>query len=194
MEDLSLHILDIVENGTKAGATLIQISITEDRSNDILSIHIRDNGRGMGREMLEKVRDPFVTTRTTRRVGMGLSLLEQAAQEAGGDISIESEPGRGTSVCATFKASHIDRKPLGNMESTMLTLILGNPDIDFVYYSNLGGEEISLDTREIRTELEEPLTMSHPAVLDLIRDLFRNTRKSRSDLHPINGGIRDGQT
>ena len=71
MEDLSLHILDIVENGTKAGATLIQISITEDRGNDILSIHIRDNGRGMGREMLEKVRDPFVTTRTTRRVGWG---------------------------------------------------------------------------------------------------------------------------
>jgi hypothetical protein len=80
------------------------------------------------------------------------------------------------------------------MESTMLTLILGNPDIDFVYYSNMGGEEISLDTREIRAELEEPLTMSHPAVLDLIRDLFRNTRESRSDLHPINGGIRDGQT
>ncbi|MCP4665784.1 MAG: ATP-binding protein [Deltaproteobacteria bacterium] len=172
MEDLSLHILDIVENGTRAGATLVDISITEDASNDLLSITVRDNGRGMRRDMAEKTRDPFVTTRTTRRVGMGLSLLHQAAQEAGGDLSIESEPDRGTCVCATFQASHIDRKPLGDMGSTMITLILGNPDVDFVYHSDFDGEETRLDTREIRAELEEPLFISHPAVLNVIRDLF----------------------
>jgi hypothetical protein len=189
MEDLSLHILDIVENGTKAGATLVEISITEDVSKDLLSISVRDNGRGMGREMLEKVRDPFVTTRTTRRVGLGLSLLEQAAQEAGGDISVESEPDRGTSVYATFQASHIDRKPLGDIGSTVITLILGNPDVDFVYHSDFDGEETLLDTREIRAELEDPLTMNHPAVLNLIRDLFKKPRETRSDLHSSNGGI-----
>jgi hypothetical protein len=155
---------------------------------DLLRIHIRDNGRGINPEMLEKVHDPFVTTRTTRRVGLGLSLLEQAAQEAGGGLSVESEPGRGTSVCATFQASHIDRKPLGDIGTTLITLILGNPDVDFVFCSDVDGEETSLDTREIRAELEGPLTMSHPAVLDLIRDLFRKTRQNKGNLHTDSGG------
>ena len=189
MEDLSLHILDIVENGTNAGATLVEISITEDMRSDLLTISIRDNGRGMDREMLEKICDPFVTSRTTRRIGLGLSLLKQAAKEAGGDLSIESEPDCGTSVCATFQASHIDRKPLGDVGSTLITLILGNPDVDFIYHCELDGEETHLDTREIRTELEEPLTLSHPAVINLISNLFKTTRERQDDLHTTNGGI-----
>ena len=94
MEDLSLHILDIVENATNAGAALVEIHIEVDSDNNLFALRIRDDGRGMDQEMLSRVRDPFVTTRKTRRVGLGLSMLEQAAQEAGGYLKITSEPGR----------------------------------------------------------------------------------------------------
>lgn len=174
MEDLSLHILDIVENSTRAGATLVKINIAEDTEKNLFQIIIRDNGSGMDREMVKKARDPFVTTRTTRRVGLGLSMLEQAAQETGGDLSITSEPGLGTEVRATFMASHIDRKPLGDMGSSMISLIAGNPDVDFIYESDLGGEKTALDTRMIKEELDGATTINDPAVLKLIRGLFKN--------------------
>ena len=173
MQDLSLHILDIVENATKAGATLIEIDISEDISQDLLQITIKDNGRGMDAEMVQGVKDPFVTTRTTRRVGMGLPLLEQAAKETGGDLRITSERGEGTTVVAAFQESHIDRRPLGDMGATLTTLIMGNPDLDFVYTSNLGEDEIEIDTRSIRTELNDTIRISDPAVIRLIQDLFR---------------------
>jgi len=112
MQDLSLHILDIIENSINAGAKRVEIMINEDLEKDILSIEIKDNGEGIDRETLEKVLDPFYTTRTTRRVGLGLSLLSQSAKEAEGDISIKSEKGVGTAVHAYFKHSHIDRRPL----------------------------------------------------------------------------------
>jgi hypothetical protein len=172
MEDLSLHILDIVENSTRAGATLVEIKITEDTEKDLLQIVIKDNGSGMDREMVKKVRDPFTTTRTTRRVGLGLSMLEQAAKEAGGDLSIVSEPGRGTEVKATFQASHIDRKPIGDMGSSVISLIAGNPNVDFIYESDLDGEKTTLDTRMIKEELDGVTTINDPAVLKLIRGLF----------------------
>jgi len=175
MEDLSLHILDIAENSTRAGATLIEIRITEDTEKDILQIFIKDNGSGMDREMVKKVRDPFMTTRTTRRVGLGLSMLEQAAQEAGGDLTISSELGRGTEIKATFQASHIDRKPIGDMGSSMISLIAGNPDIDFIYESDLDGEKTTLDTRMIKEEIEGVTTINDPAVLKLIRGLFEKS-------------------
>jgi hypothetical protein len=172
MEDLSLHILDIVENSTMAGATLIEIVINENREKGLLEIIIRDNGPGMNKEMVDKVTDPFVTTRTTRRVGLGLSFFKQSAEEAGGHFDIQSEQGRGTEVKASFQTGHIDRKPLGDIGSTMISLILGNPEIDFVYESNLDGNEIEFDTREIREELGGSITITDPAVLDLIKGLF----------------------
>lgn len=171
MEDLSLHILDIVENSTNANATLIEISILEDIKSDTLTININDNGKGMDSTMLKNVRDPFTTTRTTRRVGLGVSLLEQAAYETGGTLTIESEPMVGTKLSATFTNSHIDRKPVGDISSTILTLIMGNPDLDIVYYSNINANEIELDTREIRPELGE-VPITHPSVIKLIRELF----------------------
>jgi signal transduction histidine kinase len=173
MEDLSLHILDIVENSTRAGATLVKIKIIEDKKKDLLQIVIKDNGSGMDREMVKKVRDPFMTTRTTRRVGLGLSMLEQAAKEAGGDLSIVSEPGRGTEVKATFQANHIDRKPIGDMGSSMISLIAGNTNVDFIYESDLDGEKTTLDTRMIKEEMEGVTTINDPAVLKLIRGLFK---------------------
>jgi len=175
MQDLSLHILDIAENATQAGATLIEIDISEDRDKDLLEISIRDNGKGMDAEMLRHATDPFVTTRTTRRVGMGLPLLQQAAREAGGDLRITSEPGKGTRVVATFQKSHIDRRPLGDMGATLTTLIMGNPYRDFVYTSSLREEEVEVDTRSIRKELDGAMDINDPAVIRLIRDLFRKS-------------------
>ena len=169
MEDLSLHILDVAENGIIAGADLIEISIEEDLNADELRVAIIDNGRGMTKEFLTRVLDPFVTTRTTRKVGLGLSLFQQSAQEAGGDLTVDSTSGHGTKVTVFMTHSHIDRRPLGNMAATMLTLIEGNPGVDFVYAHRKDGKEYVLDTREIRTELEE-IPLNSPEVVSFIRE------------------------
>jgi hypothetical protein len=178
MEDLSLHILDIVENSTKAGSSLVQIKIKEDTNKDLLQIIIKDNGRGMKPEMVKRVTDPFVTSRTTRRVGMGLSMLEQAAQEAGGDLTVTSEEGMGSEVRATFQLSHIDRKPLGDIGSSMISLILGNPDVDFIYESDFDGEKLSVNTRAIKAELDGSTSISDPAVLKLLRGIFNESLRN----------------
>ncbi|MCK4302950.1 MAG: sensor histidine kinase [Candidatus Eisenbacteria sp.] len=174
MEDLSLHILDVVENATAAGATLIEIRIHEDSRKDRMVITIKDNGQGMDGEMVTKVKDPFCTTRTTRRVGMGIPLLEQSAREAGGSIEITSEPNVGTEVVASFCASHIDRKPLGDIAATMVALILGNPDVDFIYQRSIDGVTTDLDTREIKEQLDG-VSITAPPVLNLIQDLLSAT-------------------
>ena len=154
MEDLSLHILDIVENSIRAKASRIEIRVVEDTAKDLLTIEISDNGQGIDEETVKKVVEPFFTTRTTRRVGLGLPLLSQAARESGGDVEIESKVGRGTRVKATFGYSHIDRKPLGNMETTLTTLIVGNPEVDFIYEHKKDELEYRLDTKEIRTRIK----------------------------------------
>ena len=133
MEDLSLHILDVVENSIEANASKIEIKIIEEKNKDLLVIEIKDNGRGMNKETINKVLDPFYTTRTTRKVGMGLSLLAQAAKVSNGNFEINSKVGEGTKVKATFQYSHIDRKPIGNMDDTIVTLITSHPEINFVY-------------------------------------------------------------
>ncbi len=130
MEDLSLHILDIVENSIAASATRIRILITEDTQRDLLSLEISDNGRGMDAETQKKALDPFYTTRTTRRVGLGLPLLAQAAREGGGHFELDSETGRGTTVKAVFQLSHPDRKPLGDIAETLQTILSGRPELD----------------------------------------------------------------
>ena len=153
MKELSLHILDIAENSVKAKASLIEIAISEDEKNDLLTIEIKDNGCGMSEEFLKRVKDPFSTTRTTRRVGMGLSLFEAAAQQCGGELKISSKEGVGTEVFVTFSLNHIDRAPLGDMAGTMETLIGGSPDIDFIYRHKKNDSEFVLDTRELRETL-----------------------------------------
>ena len=123
MQELSLNILDIAENSTRAGATLVEIAVTEDPDRDTLTIAVRDNGCGMDEKLLKSVRDPFTTTRTTRRVGLGVPLLEEAAQATGGHLSIRSAPGKGTELEAVFGYSHIDRMPLGDLAGTISALI-----------------------------------------------------------------------
>lgn len=130
MEDLSLHILDIVENSIAASASRIEVLLEEDTSRDLLSLEVRDNGTGMDAETRKRALDPFFTTRTTRRIGLGLPLLAQAAREAGGGVEIESEPGRGTVVRAVFQLSHPDRKPLGDITQTLRTILVGRPELN----------------------------------------------------------------
>lgn len=169
MEDISLHILDLAENGIRAGADLIKIFIDEDTLTDRLTISIEDNGRGMAPEFLSRVMDPFVTTRTTRSVGLGLSLLQQSVQEAEGEISLTSELGSGTKLVATMRRSHIDRKPMGDLAGTVLCLIEGNADVDFVFEYRFDHKHYCLDTREIRCVMDD-IPINHPSVIRLIRD------------------------
>ena len=146
MEDLSLHILDIVENSIVAGAKKIEIKIIEEKKKDSLTIVITDDGKGMDEKKLKKVLDPFFTTRNTRKIGLGLPLLAQSAEESGGSIKIESEPGKKTTVKATFGYSHVDRKPFGDMGETLKVLIVGNPDINFSFEYQKDGVKNLLDT------------------------------------------------
>jgi hypothetical protein len=174
LRELSLHILDIAENGVTAGADCIQILVDEARVDDRLKIVIRDNGTGLPPEKREKLTDPFVTTRTTRRVGLGLSLLAAAAQRCDGDLSVSSEPLEGTEVIATFRFNHIDRAPIGDIASTITILIMGNPDIDFVYTHIIDGKDFSLDTREIKNEMAD-LSLTDPIVIHHLTDSIRSS-------------------
>jgi anti-sigma regulatory factor (Ser/Thr protein kinase) len=130
MQDLSLHILDVAENAIAASASRIEILIAEDTARDLLTLVISDNGRGMDDETLQNALDPFYTTRTTRRIGLGLPLLAQAAREGGGKLEIASQPAHGTTVTATFQLSHPDRKPLGDVAETLRTILAGRPELD----------------------------------------------------------------
>lgn len=157
MEDLSLHILDIAENSVRAGANLIKITIDEDINKDILTIEIEDNGEGMDEETLEKVTDPFFTSKTVRKVGLGVSLLKEAARMTGGDLEITSSPGEGTNLRATFQHSHIDRKPIGDMTATMITLIFGNRDTRFIYSHKRNGRSFHADSERLFNEFNGSL-------------------------------------
>ncbi len=148
MEDISLHILDLVENSIVAGAGNVEIKISEDLKEDLLKVEIIDDGRGMDESILKQALDPFFTTKTVRKVGLGLSLFREAARAANGDLSIQSEAGRGTELIATFQHSHIDRKPMGDMTKTMMTLIIGHPGIRFRYRHRKDDREYGLDTEK----------------------------------------------
>jgi hypothetical protein len=183
LRELSLHILDVVENGITAGADIIRIQVDESRSTDLLSIIIKDNGRGIPAEKLKKLQDPFVTSRTTRRVGLGLSLLAAAAERCDGKMEVTAGSGGGTEVRTSFRYSHIDRAPIGDMASTMTTLLMGNPGIDFVYTHVIDGQEFGLDTRELKKEMgEHPL--EDPMVIYQLGERIRtslNQLKSSTD-------------
>ena len=151
MEDLSLHILDIVENSVKAEAREIRIVIAEDTEGDRLSLEIHDDGKGMDETTRRKALDPFFTTRTTRRFGLGLPLLAEAARQSGGSLELDSAPGRGTIVTVDFQISHPDRKPLGDIASTLGTILAGRPELDLAFeYRRDGAVVDSLDTRKPR--------------------------------------------
>jgi len=176
MKDLSLHILDIVENSVAARADKIEIRISEDKNKDLLSVEVIDNGIGMDKETRKKAVDPFYTSRTVRRFGFGLSLLSEAAKAANGHFSIQSEKGEGTKIKADFQYSHIDRKPLGDMGQTIITLVIGNPEIDLVYVHKKNNQKYSLDTRKIKARLKEA-PINSPAGIRMIREYLKKDTK-----------------
>ena len=189
MRELSLHILDVVENGITAGAHCIWIRVEESTARDRLEITIRDDGRGMPAEKIRNLSDPFVTTRTTRRVGLGLSLLAAAARRCEGDIRVNAEPGRGTEVTAFFRRSHIDRAPLGDMTATLGMLIIGNPNLDFVYIHKVDEGEFVLDTRELKAELDG-LSLSEPVVVQHLTEFMRRSLNKLAS-GPGDGNVND---
>jgi len=168
MLELSLHVLDIAENSTLAGAREVFITIEEYPERDVLSLAVEDNGRGMSDEERKKALDPFFTTKKVRRVGLGLPMLAQAAERTGGRLILESREGVGTRVAAEFGLGHIDRQPLGDIAGTMVTLIAGNADVDFIYRHRCGDRVYILDTREIK-EMIEDVPINHVEVLQFIR-------------------------
>ena len=182
MEDLSLHILDIVQNSISAMADTVSLYVTEDLHNDRLIVAVDDNGRGMDEETAKKVIDPFYTTRTTRKVGLGLPLLNAVAEACDGSLVINSQPGRGARIEARFSLSHIDRPPLGNITDTMITLIVCNPDVDFVYEHSTESGKFVFDTRLVRNEIPD-IPLGDPDVLEWIRSYLSE------GLNEIRGGV-----
>ena len=185
MRELSLHILDVVENGITAGADMIRIRVEESRPADLLTIKISDNGRGIPAEKLAKLQDPFVTSRTTRRVGLGLSLLAAAAERCDGKLEVEAGTAGGTEVRVSFRHSHIDRAPMGDMASTMATLLMGNPLIDFEYRHIIDGNDFIVDTRELKKELgehalEDPMIIHQlgVSIRESLKQITSNSAKS----------------
>ena len=171
MLELAAHILDIAENSVRAGAKLVKIDIEEDTVKDFLSIKIIDNGQGMKKEEIKKVLDPFYTTKTVRRVGLGLPLLADAAQRSGGSLQIKSEKDKGTTVKATFGLSHVDRQPMGDIIGTLIVLIAGNSAVDFLYRHKRNNQQFKMDSRQIRKEISD-VPINHPEILKYIRGVL----------------------
>lgn len=168
MRELSLNILDIAQNSISAGASLIEIEVNESSPEGELVITIGDNGCGMDSEKLARVQDPFFTTRTTRKVGMGIPLFKMSAEMTGGSFSITSEIGKGTRTKARYKTDSIDFTPLGDVGSTMVLLITMNTDRDFIYKRAKDGKSFELDTREIKETLGD-VAINEPEVVEWLR-------------------------
>ncbi len=173
LEDLSQHLLDIAENGVAAGAGRIDMTLEEDREADRLTLTVEDDGRGMDEEFLARVADPFTTTRTTRRVGLGIPFLKQSAELCGGGLTLRSAPGRGTRISAAFRLSSIDRPPLGDLPATVATLLAGNPRIHWIYRHRIDGREYLLDSAELLEVLEDPELFRTPDVCLWVRESVR---------------------
>lgn len=169
MQDLSMHIIDIVQNSIKAGATLITIIVTESPEEDLFAFSIEDNGKGMDRDTLRRVRDPFVTSRTTRKVGLGIPLLEQTCTMCEGSFNIESTLGKGTKVTASMRYSNIDRPPVGDLSGCIYMTIVTNPSIDFLFKYDFNDGEFVLDTREVKKVLGG-VPLDNPEVSLWIKD------------------------
>ena len=172
MQELSMNVLDVAQNSVRAGATLIEITVDEQPARDEITIVIADNGCGMTPEQVQSVTDPFFTTRTTRKVGLGVPFFKLAAEITGGSFDIQSQVGKGTAVTAKFVRSSIDRMPLGDMNETIISLIVCNETLDFLYTRRFGADELVLDTREFRAQLGDvPLT--EPKVAKFIREFLQ---------------------
>lgn len=179
MREISLHLLDIAENSVAAESDCINISVCEDLQNDRLCAIVEDNGKGMDAETIERVVDPFVTSRTTRNVGLGIPLLKEATEQCNGTFKIQSDLGRGTVIKMTFQHSHIDRMPLGDLAGTYLSLLVAHPEITWMFgycYISANGEilnEFCFDGQEVKETLDG-IPLTDPVVLAYLREIFQS--------------------
>ena len=171
MKELSLHILDIAENSVNADADKIEISVIENINNDSLSIIIKDNGKGMDADTVRRITDPFVTSRTTRKIGLGIPFLKAAAEACQGNLQIKSQPGVGTDIQVTFQRSHIDRMPLGDIQTTFLNLLIGYPHINWVFKYQVNEKIFEMDDRPIKETLDG-IPLSEPSVINYLKELL----------------------
>ncbi|MEF9918093.1 MAG: ATP-binding protein [Eubacterium sp.] len=169
MKELSLHILDITQNSISAGAKLVKLSIIENPDKNLLEIIIEDNGKGISAEKLPVITNPFITSRTTRKVGLGLPLFKAAAEGCNGRFEIQSTINVGTKVYASFEYDNIDRVPLGNMPDTVITMLMSFGDAELVYVHRYNDNEFVFDTREIKSVLQENSLMNDPDILNWIK-------------------------
>jgi len=168
LNELALHLLDIAENSVTAQAGTIQLVVEEDTRNDRLKLAVIDDGVGMPQEKVAKLADPFITSRTTRKVGLGIPLLKAAAEACNGWLDVQSTPGKGTSITAEFQRSHIDRMPLGDITGTVLSLVVGWPDVHWVFCYRLDDREFVFDDQPIKAELVD-IPLCEPEVLSFLR-------------------------
>ena len=180
LTEISLHVLDVAQNSVRAGASFIEISMEADTKKDRLIVTIKDNGCGMSKNQAEQALDPFYTTRTTRRIGLGIPFFKQAAEGSGGNFELCSKEGEGTLVRAIFGLSHIDRMPVGDINAAIYTLIVYNEQIDFHYRYALDGREFVLDTREMR-EILGDISFQDAEVSRFIKDYLAEGKKEVDD-------------
>ena len=169
MRELALHLLDIAENSIAAGASRVEISISEDTQADRLTISVADNGRGMDAETVSRVVDPFYTTRTTRKVGLGIPLLKEAAEACDGGLKIWSQPGNGTRLVVEFQRSHIDRMPLGSVAETFITLLISAPQIHWILNYDADSRTFTFDDEEMKQTLDG-VPITEPDILGWLRE------------------------
>ena len=175
MNDLALHLLDIVQNSLSAGASLITITVDEDLIKNKLSMAVKDNGRGMTKEQVKKLSDPFFTSRTTRRVGLGVPLLRQTGEQSGGGLEVTSEPGKGTLLSVHFQYDHIDRPPLGDIPNAVVLMVSANPLVDFEYKYSYNGKSYEIDTFQLKEVLgDTPLSDLH--VMGMIEEMIKTNQ------------------
>jgi len=172
MVELSLHVLDLIENSTAAGATTVRVSVRENPGENAIHLTIEDDGRGIDPELLARVTDPFVTTRTTRKVGLGIPLMKQVAEACGGELSVSSEKGKGTTVVARFRRDHIDRPPLGDMAATIAIAMATNPGTRFVYRHEGAGGVFEFDSFEVARALGD-VPVTDPAAFQWTKQYLR---------------------
>lgn len=177
MRELSLNVMDVAQNSVRAEADLVTVKVEESDKDDSLTITIADNGCGMTQEQVQQVIDPFFTTRTTRKVGLGVPLFKLSAEQTGGSFDIQSEKGVGTTTTASYVKSHVDMTPLGDINDTMKILIQCNPGIDFIFIHSTDNGSFTLDTRELREVLGD-VSLDTPDVLEWIADYLEENTKS----------------
>jgi hypothetical protein len=168
VRELSLHLLDLAENSVAANASRVKIKVIEESKTDLLQMSVEDNGKGMDAEMVTRVEDPFVTSRTTRKVGLGIPLLKEAAEACNGFLKIESQVGIGTTVFVQFQRSNIDRMPLGDLADTFFQLLITNPTIHWLFYYRINDQEFDFDDDPVKKELEG-ISLTDPAILNYLR-------------------------